>query len=98
MLSFSARVWAVYALIAPTAVKAIGLLVTYLVLRAMVNRRLGPAPADYLGQVASDIRKLEPDAVIPMHCSGDNFVRMVREQMPDKLVLATIGSRISFGA
>ena len=59
---------------------------------------LGPAPADYLGQVAAEIRKLEPDAVIPMHCSGDNFVRAVREQMPDKLVLATIGSRISFGA
>jgi len=58
---------------------------------------LGPAPADYLGQVAAEIRKLEPDAVIPMHCSGDNFVRAVREQMPDKLVLATIGSRISFG-
>jgi 7,8-dihydropterin-6-yl-methyl-4-(beta-D-ribofuranosyl)aminobenzene 5'-phosphate synthase len=59
---------------------------------------LGPAPADYLGQVVSEIRKLEPDVVIPMHCSGDNFVRTVREQMPDKLVLATIGSRISFGA
>lgn len=59
---------------------------------------LGPAPADYLNQVVSEIRKLEPDAVIPMHCSGDNFVRTVREQMPDKLVLATIGSRISFAA
>ena len=35
---------------------------------------LGPAPADYLDQVAAEISKLEPDAVIPMHCSGDNFV------------------------
>jgi len=58
---------------------------------------LGPAPSDYLNQVVTEIKKLEPDAVIPMHCSGNNFVQAVREQMPDKLVLATIGSRIIFG-
>jgi 7,8-dihydropterin-6-yl-methyl-4-(beta-D-ribofuranosyl)aminobenzene 5'-phosphate synthase len=57
---------------------------------------LGPAPADYLNQVVAE--KLEPDAVVPMHCSGANFTQAVREQMPDKLVLATIGSRIIFGA
>jgi 7,8-dihydropterin-6-yl-methyl-4-(beta-D-ribofuranosyl)aminobenzene 5'-phosphate synthase len=58
---------------------------------------LGPAPADYLNQVVAELKKLQPDAVIPMHCSGNNFIQTVREQMPDKLVLATIGSRISFG-
>jgi 7,8-dihydropterin-6-yl-methyl-4-(beta-D-ribofuranosyl)aminobenzene 5'-phosphate synthase len=59
---------------------------------------LGPAPSEYLNQVVADIKKLEPDAVIPMHCSGNNFIQAVREQMPDQLVLATIGSRIIFGA
>ena len=59
---------------------------------------LGPAPPDYVNQVVAEIKKLEPDAVIPMHCSGNNFIQTVREQMPDKLVLATIGSRILFGA
>jgi 7,8-dihydropterin-6-yl-methyl-4-(beta-D-ribofuranosyl)aminobenzene 5'-phosphate synthase len=59
---------------------------------------LGPAPADYLNQVVAEVKKLQPDAVIPMHCSGANFIQAVREQMPDKLVLATIGSRILFGA
>jgi intracellular septation protein A len=43
--SFSTRVWALYALIGPTAIKAIAFVATYLVLRAMVSRRLGPAPA-----------------------------------------------------
>ena len=47
--------------------------------------------------VVAEIKKLEPDAVIPMHCSGANFNQAVREQMPDKLVLATIGSLIVFG-
>ena len=39
---------------------------------------LGPAPDDYLNQVVAEIKKLEPDVVIPMHCSGDNFARAVR--------------------
>jgi intracellular septation protein len=43
---FDIRIWALYALIAPTAFKATGFVATYLVLRAMVNRRLGPAPAE----------------------------------------------------
>ena len=59
---------------------------------------LGPAPAEYLGQVVAEIKKLEPDVVIPMHCSGDNFVRAVREQMPDKLLVSSTGSRFTFGA
>ena len=59
---------------------------------------LGPAPAPYLNQVLAEIKKLDPDVLIPMHCSGNNFIQAVREQMPDKLVLATIGSRVIFGA
>jgi intracellular septation protein len=43
--SFEPRIWALYAMIVPTAAKAIGVVVTWLVLRTMVNRRLGPAPA-----------------------------------------------------
>jgi len=59
---------------------------------------LGPAPADYLGQVVAEIKKLEPDVVIPMHCSGLNFVQEARRQMPDKVLVTTTGSRLTFGA
>jgi 7,8-dihydropterin-6-yl-methyl-4-(beta-D-ribofuranosyl)aminobenzene 5'-phosphate synthase len=59
---------------------------------------LGPAPADYINQVMAEIKALNPDVIIPMHCSGDNFARAVREQMPDKLLLPTTGSRLTFGA
>jgi 7,8-dihydropterin-6-yl-methyl-4-(beta-D-ribofuranosyl)aminobenzene 5'-phosphate synthase len=58
---------------------------------------LGPAPKDYLNQVIGEIRKLAPDVVIPLHCSGNNFIQAMGEQMPDKLLVATTGSRISFG-
>jgi intracellular septation protein len=41
----SLQVWALYAAIGPTAIKAAGFIATYLLLRTMVNRRLGPLPA-----------------------------------------------------
>jgi 7,8-dihydropterin-6-yl-methyl-4-(beta-D-ribofuranosyl)aminobenzene 5'-phosphate synthase len=59
---------------------------------------LGPAAPDYINQVMGDIKTLDPDVIIPMHCSGDNFANAVRAQMPDKLLLAGTGSRITFGA
>lgn len=59
---------------------------------------LGPAPADYLNQVIGEIKTLNPDVIVPMHCSGDNFTRAVREQLPEKLLVSTTGSRLVFGA
>jgi 7,8-dihydropterin-6-yl-methyl-4-(beta-D-ribofuranosyl)aminobenzene 5'-phosphate synthase len=59
---------------------------------------LGPAPKDYLDTVVAEIKKLDPDVVIPMHCSGSNFIQAMREQMPDSLIVTTTGSRITFGA
>ena len=59
---------------------------------------LGPAPADYLKQVVGELAKLEPDVIIPMHCSGDNFVRQVREELPSKLLESTTGNQYVFTA
>ena len=59
---------------------------------------LGPAPDDYLKQVIAEIKTLDPDVIVPMHCSGDNFARAVRETMPDKLLMSYTGARITFGA
>ena len=58
---------------------------------------LGPAPADYLTQVVAEIAKLNPDAVIPMHCSGLNFTQEAQKQMPGKVLTTTTGTRITFG-
>ena len=59
---------------------------------------LGPAPADYLKEVVAEIKKLDPDVIVPMHCSGHNFPRAVREQMPEKLLMSYTGARLTFGA
>jgi 7,8-dihydropterin-6-yl-methyl-4-(beta-D-ribofuranosyl)aminobenzene 5'-phosphate synthase len=59
---------------------------------------LGPAPADYLTQVVAEIRKLEPDVLIPMHCSGLNFAQEAQKQMPGKVLTTTTVTLITFTA
>jgi 7,8-dihydropterin-6-yl-methyl-4-(beta-D-ribofuranosyl)aminobenzene 5'-phosphate synthase len=58
---------------------------------------LGGASKDYIVQVVGEIKKLRPDVMIPMHCSGQNFVDEAKVQMPGNLLLSTTGSRITFG-
>jgi 7,8-dihydropterin-6-yl-methyl-4-(beta-D-ribofuranosyl)aminobenzene 5'-phosphate synthase len=59
---------------------------------------LGPAPADYLKTVLAEIRKLEPDVLIPMHCSGLNFMLEARAQMPNNVIATSTGSKLTFSA
>jgi 7,8-dihydropterin-6-yl-methyl-4-(beta-D-ribofuranosyl)aminobenzene 5'-phosphate synthase len=59
---------------------------------------LGPAPMDYTKHVVSEIVDLKPDIVVPMHCSGENFVEAMREIAPDRLFLGSTGATLTFGA
>ena len=58
---------------------------------------LGPAPQDYVDHTVTELERLSPDVVIPMHCSGAKFIASMQRQMPDRLVAANIGSRFTFG-
>ncbi len=58
---------------------------------------LGPAPADYVARAVAELKELQPDAVVPMHCSGAGFANAMREQMTDRLVLSSTGTRLTFG-
>lgn len=59
---------------------------------------LAPAPDDLVAQTVAELKRIGPDAVIPMHCSGMNFIAAMREQMPDQLLISNTGSRFNFGA
>jgi 7,8-dihydropterin-6-yl-methyl-4-(beta-D-ribofuranosyl)aminobenzene 5'-phosphate synthase len=59
---------------------------------------LGPAPGDYLKQVVDEIKALNPDVIVPMHCSGDNFIQAIRQSMPEKLLVPYTGAGLMFGA
>jgi 7,8-dihydropterin-6-yl-methyl-4-(beta-D-ribofuranosyl)aminobenzene 5'-phosphate synthase len=59
---------------------------------------LAPAPDDYLRQVMAELKKFDLAHVLPMHCSGQNFVDLAKQEIPEKLVLCTTGSRYTFTA
>jgi 7,8-dihydropterin-6-yl-methyl-4-(beta-D-ribofuranosyl)aminobenzene 5'-phosphate synthase len=40
---------------------------------------------------------MTPDVVIPMHCTGRNFIARMRSEMPEQLVDWNTGSRFTFG-
>jgi len=43
------------------------------------------------------LEALEPDVVIPMHCSGADFIDTMRRRMPRQLVTTNVGTRFTFG-
>jgi 7,8-dihydropterin-6-yl-methyl-4-(beta-D-ribofuranosyl)aminobenzene 5'-phosphate synthase len=59
---------------------------------------LAPAPDDYLRQVMTELKKFDLEHVMPMHCSGQNFVDLAKQEMPEKLVLCSTGSSYTFSA
>jgi 7,8-dihydropterin-6-yl-methyl-4-(beta-D-ribofuranosyl)aminobenzene 5'-phosphate synthase len=59
---------------------------------------LAPAPDAYIGQVVAGLKEIDPDYIVPMHCSGAAFSRAVAREMPDKLIASYTGTRFVFGA
>ncbi len=59
---------------------------------------LAPAPDDYLRQVMAELKKFNLEHVLPMHCSGQNFIDLAKQEMPEKLVLCGTGSTYTFTA
>jgi 7,8-dihydropterin-6-yl-methyl-4-(beta-D-ribofuranosyl)aminobenzene 5'-phosphate synthase len=59
---------------------------------------LAPASDPYLAQVMAELKTFDIDHVIPMHCSGSNFLDLAKRETPEKLVLCTTGSQFTFSA
>ena len=59
---------------------------------------LGPATPDYTKHIVEELVALDPDVLVPMHCSGQNFVEAVEQVAPKKLLLASAGAKLTFGA
>src|SRR5215469_11030277 len=59
---------------------------------------LAPAPDDYLRQVMMELQKFDIEHVMPMHCSGQNFIDLAGKEIPEKLILCGTGSSFTFTA
>jgi 7,8-dihydropterin-6-yl-methyl-4-(beta-D-ribofuranosyl)aminobenzene 5'-phosphate synthase len=58
---------------------------------------LFPADEDYLKRTIAELQALNPDVLIPLHCSGPEMVRLARAVAPDKLLTSTTGTEFTFG-
>ena len=65
---------------------------------ALGGFHLFPAPDDYVRTTVAELKALDPDVLIPMHCSGPNLVAMLRSDLADRVITSTTGTEITFGA
>ncbi len=59
---------------------------------------LAPHSVEYQKRTAAELKSLKPDVVIPMHCSGEAFVAIVQNEMPERFIRSSTGTRFVFGA
>jgi 7,8-dihydropterin-6-yl-methyl-4-(beta-D-ribofuranosyl)aminobenzene 5'-phosphate synthase len=57
---------------------------------------LAPYPEEYVRQTVISLKDIDPDYVIPMHCTGEPFYEIAKAEMPDKLLRAHTGTRFIF--
>jgi len=58
---------------------------------------LAPMPEDYLRETVAALKALNPDVVVPMHCSGPAFYEIAKQEMPGRVLLSSTGTRFVFG-
>lgn len=58
---------------------------------------LAPAPEEVVMKTVATFREIDPDYIIPAHCTGLNTIIAVYQAMPKKLVMPSTGTRVVFG-
>jgi 7,8-dihydropterin-6-yl-methyl-4-(beta-D-ribofuranosyl)aminobenzene 5'-phosphate synthase len=59
---------------------------------------LAPHPVEYLRDTIAELKQIDPDFLIPMHCTGEVFISIAMQEMPAKTIRSSTGSRYIFGA
>jgi 7,8-dihydropterin-6-yl-methyl-4-(beta-D-ribofuranosyl)aminobenzene 5'-phosphate synthase len=59
---------------------------------------LAPYKEDYVRETVSSLKEINPDYVIPLHCTGEPFYEIARAEMPAKLLRSYTGTRFVFDA
>lgn len=58
---------------------------------------LAPAPDEIVQKTVEAFKVINPDYIIPMHCTGLNTIIAIHREMSKKLVMPSTGSRVIFG-
>lgn len=57
---------------------------------------LAPYPQEYVQQTVADLKELNIDHIIPLHCTGEPFYDLAKAQMPGQVVRSYTGTRFVF--
>jgi 7,8-dihydropterin-6-yl-methyl-4-(beta-D-ribofuranosyl)aminobenzene 5'-phosphate synthase len=55
-----------------------------------------PLGDDFIRQTIETFKEIDPDILIPAHCTGDRFYDLARDAMGDKVVHSAVGTRFVF--
>jgi len=56
-----------------------------------------PLGDDYIFETINAFKDIDPDFIIPAHCTGDRFYDLARESLGDKVIHSAVGTRFVFG-
>jgi 7,8-dihydropterin-6-yl-methyl-4-(beta-D-ribofuranosyl)aminobenzene 5'-phosphate synthase len=59
---------------------------------------LMPMPQEYVQSSVAALKEIEPDYLIPMHCTGTPFYELAKQEMPGRVLLSSTGTRYTFGS
>ena len=57
-----------------------------------------PRTEDEARRTVAEFARIDPQYIIPMHCTGEVFIAEALRLMPDKIVPSYVGSKFSFAA
>lgn len=57
---------------------------------------LAPFKDDYVEEVVASLKEIDPDYIIPMHCTGEPFWDIAKQELPGKLLRSYTGTRFVF--
>jgi len=57
-----------------------------------------PLTDDYIREAVANLKAINPDYIIPAHCTGETFYEIAKAEMPGKIIRSTVGTRFTFGA
>lgn len=59
---------------------------------------LFPAGDPYVKQTVEELKTMDADVIVPMHCSGPNMVEILRSDAADRVITSATGTEYVFGA
>jgi 7,8-dihydropterin-6-yl-methyl-4-(beta-D-ribofuranosyl)aminobenzene 5'-phosphate synthase len=58
---------------------------------------LAPYPDELIAKTVAAMKEINPDYIIPMHCTGFRTIMAVQRDMPEKLIMPSTGTSVVFG-